>query len=440
MVFLVTTTGSTAERDVKKSDQIKMKLYLAFVMSLIFPFVAAASERVQIRNFSQLYEAAQLSEGDQTRRYHIKSNGIDIQLSNRIIIKVKSSIKKTEIANLDKDVKNITELYQAKDFTYLMADLKSASRLEQVIPRFEQHPGVLLAQPDILQLNRLSNRERSDTQRRTSSLREASLETPLLVKNSELKRHPLDLPRQTKAKDIRVAIIDDGFDLSHPEFSSTNVAFQYDTETQTPDASPKQPQDNHGTRIAGILFAARNGNQVEGLIPEATLIAIRQPNTWTSQTLLAFQLARLAGADVINCSWHSGWLLEPVRDVVSDLATAGRNGKGIAVVFAAGNDGKALTPNQHEASIKEAIVIGSMTKKGHKARYSNWGDTVDGYLDGSRHLSTANQGNFSLINGTSLAAARASGLIATIMADHPEMSLINIEHQIKHLKSDHHSD
>ncbi|GAA0352259.1 S8/S53 family peptidase [Bowmanella denitrificans] len=406
-----------------------MNLHLAFVLTLIFPFFALADEGVHFSNFFQRIEAV-----EQSGVYRLKTGEINIQLSNRIVIKVLPSLSQSEIASLDKSVVNITELYLAQDFHYLMVELTSREHLPRIIDQLERHPGVLLAQPDILQLNRLSGLDRNAPRVEAANSEQGAVtedKISLLQHAAETIPEKLHLQMLSYGGEVRVAIIDDGFDLTHPEFITTNVAFQYDTETRTLDASPKVPEDSHGTRIAGILFADRNGNQVEGLVPGAALIAIRQPNTWTSQTLLAFQVARLAGADVINCSWHSDWLLEPIRDVVRDLATSGRGGKGIAVVFAAGNGGRAITRYQHEASIDEAIVIGATTNTGLRARYSNWGESVDGYLDGSRHLSTANNGGFKQINGTSLAAAKASGIIAGLLANHPEMSLAEIEHQIR---------
>ncbi|WP_102796034.1 S8 family peptidase [Bowmanella denitrificans] len=415
----------TAAENDRNDDEIKieMNLYLAFLISLVFPFAATANEVVHFNNFFQRYEAV-----GQSGVYQLKAGEVEFRISNRVVIKALPSLSQSEIARLDRNVVSITELYLAKDFNYLMIELTSPEHLTQIIDLLELHPKVLLAQPDILQLNRLSGLDR-DIRRNETMVSE---QIGVSVENTSMPQHAEpDLHILPEREAVRVAIIDDGFDLTHPEFTSTKVAFQYDTETRTLDASPKLPQDSHGTRIAGILFADRNGNEVEGLIPGATLIAIRQPNTWTSQTLLAFQVARLAGADVINCSWHSEWLLEPVRDVVHDLATSGREGKGIAVVFAAGNDGIVLAPNLHEASIEEAIVIGAKTKSGVKARYSNWGESVDGYLDGSSYLSTANKGGFSKINGTSLAAARASGVIAELLATHPEMTLVDIERHIR---------
>ncbi len=327
---------------------------------------------------------------------------------------------------MDERIKKVAELYQGKYFRYMLLELTGMDSLTAVLASLEEHPQILLLQPDVLQLRsfRRGNGQSSYLPKAREAGQSEAYRKNLAPKNRVK-------TRSGQKKPIRIAIIDDGFDLTHPEFARTKVVFQYDTETRTQDTSPKHLLDTHGTRIAGVLFAAVNGNLVEGLVPDAELVAIRQPNTWTSETLLAFQVAKLAGADVINCSWHSQWLLEPISDVVRDLALHGRGGKGVAVVFAAGNEGEELTAGLHEAVLNEAIVVGSCNSEGKRAKYSNWGESVDVFFDSKPRMSTARFGKYAKINGTSLAAANASGFIAKLLSGDSTLALADIEVQLR---------
>ncbi len=205
---------------------------------------------------------------------------------------------------------------------------------------------------------------------------------------------------KTKGEGVNIAIIDDGFNLTSPEFSDTNLLFSYDVDTRSLISSPKLKYDTHGTKVAGVIFAKHNGNMAEGIAPEANLIAIRQTTNRTSDSILAFTVASKAGAHIINCSWNSPFLLEIVSDVIKDIVS-----KNIAVVFAAGNDRKIIKAQSIEASIAQVITVGATQS------FSNRGESIDFMLD-SRVMSVANSGDLVMFGGTSASAPIISGLIA----------------------------
>ncbi|MCP4320316.1 MAG: S8 family serine peptidase [Psychromonas sp.] len=205
-------------------------------------------------------------------------------------------------------------------------------------------------QPDILQQKQKNafNQQTPLKQLASQSASQTAMKAPFYLPDI----FGATLWQSNKGQGVKVAVIDDGFDLSHAQFTQTKLIFSYDSESRSLDSPPKTAKDTHGTKVASILFATneegdlnRDQKVVKGMVPLADFIAIRQPDTWTSNTILSFQLAKLSNADVINCSWHSLWLLEPIYDVISDLARYGRSGKGTAVVFSAGNQGKKITPN-----------------------------------------------------------------------------------------------
>jgi subtilisin family serine protease len=222
----------------------------------------------------------------------------------------------------------------------------------------------------------------------------------------------------TKGAGVRIAIIDDGFDLSHEDLQGVDVGFSYDADHKTLGASPVSGLDQHGTRVAGVIFAQHNGVGIDGIAPEATLIPIRQVGTRTSDTVLAFTVAALAGADIINCSWNSPVLMQPVADVIQHLARHGRDGRGVAIFFASGNEGIVLEPGSREAAIVDVIAVGSLHHD-EIAPYSNRGDAVDLYLPG--RLQTTTRNGYGMFQGTSASAALASGLAALLFAQRPAM-------------------
>jgi subtilisin family serine protease len=114
---------------------------------------------------------------------------------------------------------------------------------------------------------------------------------------------------------------------------------------------------------------------------------------------VAFTVAKKAGADIINCSWNSPILLEPVYDVIKALS------HDTAIVFAAGNSHKKILPYSTESSIKEVVTVGATQK------YSNYGDIVDFKIP-SGIITTKADGTYGQFGGTSATAPIISGILA----------------------------
>lgn len=212
---------------------------------------------------------------------------------------------------------------------------------------------------------------------------------------------------------VNVAIIDDGFNLEHEDLTATQVLFSYDVDLKMLTSNPQLKLDTHGTKVAGIIFAQKNNIGIDGIAPEAKLIAIRQTKNLTSDTILAFTVAAKAGADIINCSWNSPILLEPVYDVIKHLSSD------IAIVFAAGNQRQAIKPYSIEASIEEVITVGATQA------YSNYGDVVDFVVPGKLETTTSN-GRYGHFNGTSASAPIISGLLALKLSQNKTQSIKEI--------------
>lgn len=307
---------------------------------------------------------------------------------------VKSALTKEQIGALfQRKVQQIAFLSGSN--LYLVA---SENALEDA-RQFAAIPGVEYAQPDISQARAQAGQPALPAQHDVVDLR--------------------SLWQGGKGKGVKVAIIDDGFNLQHPDLQGVHVGFAYDADNKTPGAQPLSRLDRHGTRVAGILFAQHNSIGVDGVAPEATLIPIRQTGTRTSDTVLSFTVADMSGADIINCSWNSQTLMQPVRDVIEHLAKRGRGGRGSVIVFAAGNEGEVLRPGSREAAMPSVISVGALAGK-EIAPYSNRGEVVDIYLPG--RLRTTLQRGYGVFNGTSASAALASGLAALVLSRNPQLS------------------
>ncbi len=198
---------------------------------------------------------------------------------------------------------------------------------------------------------------------------------------------------------VTVAVIDDGFDIDHPELSGNGkLVAPRDATLRTSDPRPKDPfgtgpadSEDHGTACAGV--ACGNGLVgASGVAPAAKLMPIRLASGLGSQREAeAFQWAADQGADVISCSWgppdgrwsrpedprHGQTFALPpsTRLAIDHVVTNGRGGKGCVVLFAAGN-GNESVDNDGYASYPKVIAVAACNDRGKRSVYSDFGAAV----------------------------------------------------------------
>lgn len=196
-------------------------------------------------------------------------------------------------------------------------------------------------------------------------------------------------------KGIKLAIVDDGFDLDHEDFvgrftngydfGSDDDDPSYENNDWNPDYS-----DMHGTCCAGVAGAATdNGTGVSGACPNCTLIPIRMDMTGyslDSAAIESFEWAADNGADIISNSWgpeDNGGAADmntTLKNLVANLTSTGRNGKGIVILFAAGNGNESIDSSRTKdgfAGNENVFAIGATNASGNRAYYSDFGPSLD---------------------------------------------------------------
>ena len=278
-----------------------------------------------------------------------------------------------------------------------------------------------------------------------------------------------DVLRQVKGElggsTVKLAIIDDGFDLSHEDFQGRFLAghdFADGDDTPNPGA-----QDMHGTSVAGVAGGATdNGIGIAGACPNCQLIPIRMRmngvTSLDSPAIESFEWAADAGADIISNSWgpadgtgQTVNMNQTLKDLVANIATTGRNGKGTIILFAAGNGGESIETDGY-ASNPNVFAIGASNAAGMQASYSDHGNSLDfmapscdqdmsggdawsggGTTDGIWTTDNMGQGGYNAGNandgdmlgnytnsfgGTSSACPLAAGITGLVLFANPELT------------------
>ncbi len=253
-------------------------------------------------------------------------------------------------------------------------------------------------------------------------------------------------------RSITVAVIDDGFDLDHPDFGSAGkIRSPRDFGQSDLDPRPVSTTDNHGTACAGVAVADENGNGVVGLAPECGLMPIRWSSSISDDDIRdQFDHARQNGADVISCSWGvdanfftlSTSMIESVRRA----ATQGRGGKGCVIVFAAGNsnhdiDNPAGGTRDGFAIHPDVIAVAASNSRDQRSHYSNFGDRIwvcapssgaggQGIITTDRHGDSGYQsGDYTTVKrfgGTSSATPLVAGLCGLILSVNPDLTAVDV--------------
>ncbi len=179
------------------------------------------------------------------------------------------------------------------------------------------------------------------------------------------------------SSDITIAIIDNGFDLTHPDLKN-KVVKPFDLWNQSSEISQGDARYTHGTPCASVALAASNGQGIVGSAPNAKFMPISGTSFSNRSTEQMFEYCIKNGADIISCSWGTTDAQFPLGAIkeaaIAKAAREGRKGKGCIILFATGNDD--LDFVNFYAAHPDVIAIGATTSKDDYAPYSNRGREV----------------------------------------------------------------
>lgn len=241
--------------------------------------------------------------------------------------------------------------------------------------------------------------------------------------------------KTTGSGNVIVAIVDDGYDMTHEDLkSSTNIAAgQYDFTGK--DTNPAAgSQDNHGTAVAGLAIGiGNNGKGIAGVCPLCDWLPIRYGVSTTDDVTL-FGYLKGKNVHVASNSWGYYNVPSTVSNAIYDLAVNGRGGKGTVVVFAAGNDNINIDTYKDISTAPGAIAVAATTKTDAKASFSSYGNSIDLAAPGEALWTTdkakggyVNGKYYSNFGGTSGSAPIVSGVFGLVFSVNPTLTRTEAE-------------
>ncbi|MCP3931326.1 MAG: S8 family serine peptidase [Bacteroidetes bacterium] len=179
------------------------------------------------------------------------------------------------------------------------------------------------------------------------------------------------------SSDVVVAVIDNGFDLTHPDLEK-NLFRPFDLWNQSDNLLQGDPRYTHGTPCASVAVAASNDKGIVGAAPNARFMPVSGTSFSLRATEQMFEYCIANGADIISCSWGTtdpAFSLSPLKEeAIAKAVREGRNGKGCIILYAVGNDDVDYV--NYYAAHPDVIGIAACTSKDKHASYSNRGREV----------------------------------------------------------------
>ncbi|KAI0390290.1 peptidase S8/S53 domain-containing protein [Xylariaceae sp. FL0594] len=246
-------------------------------------------------------------------------------------------------------------------------------------------------------------------------------------------------------KNATVAMIDDGLDMYSNDLKPNYYAEgSWDYNDNRPEPKPTLSNDQHGTRCAGEVAAAKNDVCGMGVAYESKIAGIR---------ILSGPISDIHEAEAMNykfqhnqiysCSWgplDDGKSMDApgilIKKAMVNGVQKGRSGLGSIFVFATGNGAMSEDNCNFDGYTNSiySISVGALDREGHHPSYSELcsAQLVVAYSSGgSDSIHTTDVGVNKCTNahgGTSAAAPLAAGVFALALDLRPDLTWRDIQY------------
>jgi subtilisin len=220
---------------------------------------------------------------------------------------------------------------------------------------------------------------------------------------------------QTEGEGVKVAVLDTGCDLDHPDLQGAVVGAM--------DFSGSlwgvRDRSSHGSWCAGMIGARANDIGVRGIVPKCQLLigkVLGDDGSGSEQAILnGIKWAAAQGANIISMSLGGPRMSESLHTAIKAFVAKPHR----FVICAAGNDGRENSVG-YPAVWEETVAVAAVDRNGRLTSFSSRGPQVDIAAPGQDMLSTVplSAGGYAKMSGTSMATPVVAGVAAACLSKH----------------------
>ncbi|OCQ21141.1 hypothetical protein A7985_10925 [Pseudoalteromonas luteoviolacea] len=367
-----------------------VKLIYCLIMLMSFGAIAYDSSKQPYMMFHNYQQSIELYTSQHEGVFN-SNVGLQFYLNQKIVVQIDKQHKE-QLDKVDGVIKTQVLAELGEDVVALVTPAVGA--FKQTYNRIERLPYIGTVQPDFAIVRKTHQSEKNRHRE---------------IQNKQLERLK-EFKCRSSVKPKRIAIIDDGFDLSKPWLSAFDVMLEYDADNQRIIPNKEKAVTGHGNMVAGVIAAQLQSRLEKSSTGIAELVAIRQVSTLNSAMILAFSVSQKMQVDIIN----SSWTLPLVSQLLGNVIRYGLNHSGISfVVVSAGNHAQDACIGNRLSEIEGVTTVGALSEDGSLAAFSNYGKCVDLYAPADFLLKK--QFVNMAVRGTSSAAAMVTGEISYLL-------------------------
>lgn len=245
-------------------------------------------------------------------------------------------------------------------------------------------------------------------------------------------------------KDVKVAVLDTGFDINHPDFNGRTIVAESFTGETIDDGH------GHGTHCIGTAcgdtdrFGVRYGVAKGSKIYSGKVLSNKGSGA-QAWIINAIEWATLEGCKVISMSLGSRILPGQGFNNAYERVSTFASNRGAVVIAASGNDSKrsrqVFSPVSSPANCPSILAVGAVTQSLTPADFSNRSINPDQNVDivapGVDVYSSwpTSKGRYQTISGTSMATPHVAGILALLWEKYPSHTPDQIVKELKTISS-----